>query len=104
MFSLAGIPPTVGFMGKFYIFEAVIRAKLVPLAIWGVVNSLISVYYYIRVVYVMYMKPSEEESYDGRSWESVFTAGVLAILILFLGILPGGLYRLAEITFTLMAF
>ncbi len=104
MFSLAGIPPTVGFMGKFYIFNAVIRANLVPLAVIGVVNSLISVYYYLRVVYVMYMKSAEEESYDGRNWESVFTAGVLALMVIFLGILPGGLYRLAEITFRLMAY
>ncbi len=104
MFSLAGIPPTVGFMGKFYIFEAVVRADLVPLAIWGVVNSLISVYFYLRVVVVMYMKPSGEDSYDGRSWESAFAVSILAFLILFLGVLPAGLHRLAEFTFRLMAF
>ncbi|MFO7653943.1 MAG: NADH-quinone oxidoreductase subunit N [Candidatus Krumholzibacteriia bacterium] len=104
MFSLAGIPPTVGFMGKFYIFEAVVRAGLVPLAIWGVVNSLISVYYYLRVVVVMYMKPTEEESYDGRNWESAFTAGVLAVLVIFLGILPGGLYYLATGTFASVTY
>jgi NADH-quinone oxidoreductase subunit N len=104
MFSLAGIPPTVGFMGKFYIFEAVVRAGLIPLAILGVVNSLVSVYYYLRVVVVMYMKPDEDESYRGENWESSFTAGVLALLIVFLGVMPGGLYRLAARTFELMAY
>ncbi len=104
MFSLGGIPPTVGFMAKFYVFEAVVRADLVPLAIWGVLNSLLSVYYYLRVVVVMYMRPAEEPAYDGRSWESAFAAGILAVLVLFLGIVPGALHRLAEVTFRLMAF
>jgi NADH-quinone oxidoreductase subunit N len=91
-------------MGKFYIFEAVVRADLIPLAIWGVINSLISVYYYIRVVVVMYMKPSEEESYAGENWESAVTAVVLALLVLFLGVLPGGLYQQATVVFQYMAF
>ena len=104
LFSLAGIPPTVGFMGKFYVFEAVVRAELVPLAIWGVINSLLSVYYYLRVVVVMFMKPAEEGAYDGRSWESTFAVSVLAFLVIFLGVVPGGLHRLSELTFRLMAF
>ncbi len=100
MFSLAGIPPTVGFMGKFYVFGAAVKADLVPLAVWGVVNSLLSVYYYLRVVVVMYMRPAEEPAYEGRSWESLFAVSVLALLILLLGVLPGGLQRLAEATFS----
>ncbi len=104
LLSLAGIPPTVGFMGKFYVFAAVVRADLIPLAIWGVVNSLLSVYYYLRVIVVMYMKPAHAEAYDGRSWESAFAVTILAILTLFLGVLPEGLRRLAEVTFRLMAF
>jgi NADH-quinone oxidoreductase subunit N len=104
MLSLAGIPPTVGFMGKLYIFESVVRADLVPLAIWGVVNSLLSVYYYLRVVVVMYMQPAEEAAYDGRSWESSFAVSILAFLVLFLGVMPGALHRLSEVTFRLMAF
>jgi NADH-quinone oxidoreductase subunit N len=104
MLSLAGIPPTVGFMGKLYIFEAVVRADLVPLAVWGVVNSLLSVYYYLRIVVVMYMQPAEETVYDGRSWESSFAVSILAFLVLFLGVMPGALHRLSEVTFRLMAF
>ncbi len=104
MFSLAGIPPTVGFIGKFYIFDAVVKAGLIPLAVWGVVNSLLSVYYYLRVVVVMYMRPAGEDAYDGRSWESTFAAGVLALIVLFLGTFPGVLHRLAAATFHMLAF
>jgi len=104
LFSLAGIPPTVGFMGKFYVFEAVVRAGLVPLAVWGVVNSLLSVYYYLRVVVTMYMTPAEEGSYDGRAWQSALAVSVLAILTIALGVLPGGVQRLAETAFRTIAF
>jgi len=103
MFSLAGIPPTAGFMGKFYIFSTVVKAGLVPLAIWGVINSLLSVYFYLRVIVVMYMQsPEGEDVHDGRSWESLFAAGMIALLLLFLGVWPGGLQRLAEATFRTM--
>lgn len=103
MFALAGIPPTAGFMAKFYVFGAVVKADLVPLAVWGVVNSLLSVYYYLRVVVVMYMQPAGETVYEGRSWETQLAVGLLALLILFLGCWPGGLQRLAEATFQAMA-
>ena len=60
MFSLAGIPPTGGFLAKFYIFSAAIDRGLISLAIIGVLNSAVSVYYYLRVVVQMYMRESEE--------------------------------------------
>ena len=104
MFSLAGIPPTVGFVGKFYIFDAVVKAGMVPLAVWGVINSLLSVYYYLRVVVVMYMHPAGDEAYDGRSWESTFATGILALIVLLLGVYPGALFRMAAITFRYFAF
>jgi len=104
MFSLAGIPPTVGFVGKFYIFDAVVKADLVWLAVFGVVNSLLSVFYYLRVIVKMYMKPEEEDVYSGSNWETAFTAGVLALLVLFLGVFPGSLFDLASLTFRMLAF
>ncbi|NBT94000.1 MAG: NADH-quinone oxidoreductase subunit N [Chloroflexi bacterium] len=55
MLSLAGIPPTVGFVGKFYIFTAAVQADYAWLAVIGLLSSVISVYYYLRVVYQMYM-------------------------------------------------
>jgi NADH-quinone oxidoreductase subunit N len=95
MFSLAGIPPTAGFMGKFYIFSAAIQAKYIGLAIIGVLNSVISVYYYLRVTVVMYMGQGEAEPAAGR----LSPALVLAVLIAILGTLQLGLFpsRLLEV-------
>ena len=55
MFSMAGIPPTVGFMGKFYIFTAAIKSGFIWLAVIGVINSVISLYFYLRVIVYMYI-------------------------------------------------
>ncbi|MGN6820230.1 MAG: NADH-quinone oxidoreductase subunit NuoN [Sphingomonas sp.] len=54
MFSLAGIPPLFGFMGKFYVFQAATNAGLYPLAVFGALGSVIGAYYYIRVVKTMF--------------------------------------------------
>ncbi len=59
MLSLAGIPPTLGFFGKFYVFMAAIEQDMYWLAFWGVISSVISVYYYLRPVGVMYMAEGE---------------------------------------------
>ncbi len=99
MLSLAGIPPMVGFMAKFYLFSAVIKAGLIPLAIVGVINSLISVYYYLRVLVVMYMKEPEEDSYDGKEMVSVVMAGFLALLVITLGVIPDSFHRMAMLVF-----
>ena len=56
MLSLGGIPPTAGFMGKFWLFSAAIDAGYYWLAVIGVLNSAISLYYYIRIVVFMYLK------------------------------------------------
>ena len=89
----------VGFMAKFYIFSAVIKAGLVPLAIIGVINSLISVYYYLRVIVVMYMQEGDENSYDGTEWVSVAASGLLALLVIYMGVMPDVFHRAAEIVF-----
>jgi NADH-quinone oxidoreductase subunit N len=96
MLSLAGIPPMVGFMSKFYLFSVVIRAGLIPLAIFGVINSLISVFYYLRVLVVMYMKEGEENSYEGEEWVSVAMSGTLALIVIYMGLLPDSFHRMAE--------
>ncbi len=88
MFSLAGIPPTGGFMGKFYIFSAAIQANHIGLAIIGVLNSVISVFYYLRITVVMYMGQGEAESVPGR----LSPALGLAVLIAILGTLQLGLF------------
>lgn len=61
MFSFTGVPPTLGFIGKFYLFRTVIEGGYVGLALIGVLTSLISAYYYLRVVVVMYMRDGEPE-------------------------------------------
>lgn len=105
LFSLAGIPPLVGFMAKFYIFQALVQAGLIKLAIFGVINSLISVYYYLRVTVLMYMhEPEADYSYQGTEWVSVVTSSVLALLVIYLGVQPGAFHRAAEVIFRNMTF
>ena len=96
MFALAGIPPTAGFVGKFYIFSAAVQAGYIWLAIIGVMNSLVSVFYYLRITVLMYMKPAEADlgpvdfAPAQTAVVALTAAGVLAI-----GIFPGSLYNLA---------
>lgn len=94
MLSLTGLPPTAGFVGKFYIFRAALQADLIWLALVGVVTSLISAYYYLRVVIVMYMKQGEPEV-RSELWlnGSVALAAVATFLF---GILPAPLFALAS--------
>jgi len=87
MFSLAGIPPTAGFVGKFYIFSSAIKAGYIGLAIIGVLNSALSVYYYLRVTVMMYMRNSEKEL--GRLDLSPTMA--IALIIAVLGTLQIGI-------------
>jgi NADH-quinone oxidoreductase subunit N len=97
LLSLAGIPLTAGFAGKFFIFRAAIESHLVWLAILGVLNSAISVYYYLRVIVIMYMtEPTEEHA---RVPVPLSTAVVLSLAlygIFQLGIFPDLLLNLAR--------
>jgi NADH-quinone oxidoreductase subunit N len=91
LFSLAGIPPTAGFMGKFYIFSAAIKEGYLGLAIVGVINSVISVYYYLRVTVAMYMKSPDIT--DEIPIRGLFSpACILAIIISAYGVLRLGLF------------
>ena len=89
MLSLAGIPPTAGFVGKFYIFSAAIQANQIVLAVVGVLASVISVYFYIRVIYLMYMvEPSREFAAPARARWALAAAWVAGIGVLALGLYP----------------
>jgi NADH-quinone oxidoreductase subunit N len=94
MFSLAGIPPTAGFIGKFYIFGAAIQQGHVWLAVIGVMASLVSVYYYLRVVVLMYMRPAASEApfLIPANAAIALALGLAVVGILFLGVYPGPLY------------
>ncbi len=97
MLSLTGIPPTGGFSAKFYVFGAAIEAELYWLVLVGVITSVISGYYYLRVVYLMYMFDGEGQLITGRALQ--FAVFVMAISTLVLGLFPEGLFNLtAEAT------
>ncbi|MDP7570502.1 MAG: NADH-quinone oxidoreductase subunit NuoN, partial [Myxococcota bacterium] len=91
MVALTGIPPTVGFFAKFGIFLAAVNAGFVGLAIIGVLMSAVSVYYYLRIPVLMYMREPEEQAprLETSSGE-IFVLGLCAIAVLFLGIFPNG--------------
>lgn len=93
MLSLTGIPPTIGFVGKFYVFRAAIASNLIWLALVGVLTSLISAFYYLRVIVVMYMHSGEPKTHS-EGWLN-FSVAVAALATLVLGIIPGPLLALA---------
>jgi NADH-quinone oxidoreductase subunit N len=97
MFSLGGIPPTAGFVGKFYIFGGAIREGFITLAVIGVLNSVLSMVYYLRVVVAMYMRPADATSHLIPANGAIGTALVLAVAgILFFGVYPGPLFETAQ--------
>ena len=81
MLSLGGIPPTAGFMGKLYVFSVAIKANLIPLAIVGVLNSVVSVFYYLRVTVAMYMQEPQGDPVP-VSWTVPAALGVVIALAL----------------------
>jgi NADH-quinone oxidoreductase subunit N len=97
MFALAGIPPTAGFMGKFAIFAAAIEGNETPLAILGIITAAISVYYYLRVVAVLYMHaPATETSAHRASNAETAALCLTGFIILLLGVYPGPLMTLVD--------
>lgn len=96
LLSLGGFPPTVGFVAKWYIFAAALQKGLIALVVLGVLTSVISVFFYLRVVVMMYM--SEERAPGHRPAPSgLALAGMwIALLVVFyLGVLPGQLIAIA---------
>ncbi len=97
MFSLAGIPPTAGFMGKFYIFSAAVEAHYPGLAVIGVLNSVVSVYFYLRLIVVMYMSDATtERPLVPLSVPAIWAVALSAVGTLQLGLFPARLLDLAR--------
>jgi NADH-quinone oxidoreductase subunit N len=103
LFSLAGIPLTIGFFGKFYLISAGIENYQWLLIIALVVNSAISIYYYLRIVVAMFSKPTEEEisNYNLRINPSIaigssFALACLFIALIWLGVYPTGVMNLID--------
>jgi NADH-quinone oxidoreductase subunit N len=90
MFSLAGIPPMAGFFAKFYVFLAAVKAGLYPLAVIGVVASVVGAYYYVRIVKIIYFdEPAPAfESDMGASLAGIITASGVFTLFFLLGAAP----------------
>ncbi len=82
MLSFIGVPPTLGFMGKFYLFRTVLEGGFVWLAVIGVLTSLLSAYYYLRVVVNMYMHEGDPEIYRDRLIQLVSVVGAAAVVLL----------------------
>jgi NADH-quinone oxidoreductase subunit N len=103
LFSLTGLPPTGGFIGKFYLFAAVIKQKYYWLALIGVLNSVIALYYYARIVKAMFLEEARDSS---KVPVSAFPATVLVLLavpVLLLGIYWAPVKDFVDVSFQMLA-
>ena len=96
MFSLAGIPPTAGFVGKLYVFMSAINAGYTWLVIVAVIFSALSAYFYLRIVMYMYMREPKETVVLTTSFSNGVALGITAAAVLFIGVLPSFLLNLAK--------
>ena len=100
MLSLAGFPPLAGFAGKFYVFRSAVLAGHLNLAIIGVLNSLLSVIYYLRVIVAMYMEEGGAEGKSIRQAPFIYLAVTIAVIgTVYLGILPGSALNWSRLAF-----
>jgi NADH-quinone oxidoreductase subunit N len=104
MISLIGMPPAAGFIGKFYIFSTAVQHDLLWLVVIAILNSVISAYYYLRVVKVMWTgEPASSEKVESSG--SLRLALVLSCLgVVVFGIFPGILTRLADVAARMFGF
>jgi len=96
MSSLAGIPPTAGFVGKFYVFMALIHRGMVGLAIIAVLMSVVAAYFYIRIVMLMYMKEPAATFEIARTRGMYYALAVATAGTILLGVFPAYLIKIAE--------
>lgn len=96
MFSLTGIPPTAGFIGKFYLFMAAVNSGYTWLAVVAVIFSSISAYFYLRIVMYMYMKEPKAEVVLSTSNPASLALAVTLAAVLVIGVFPSGIIDLAR--------
>jgi NADH-quinone oxidoreductase subunit N len=97
LFSLAGVPPTAGFIGKLYIFKAAVGAQLYGLAVLGVLTSVLGAFYYLRVILYMYMRPAVDEGEAGVASPALsFALAVAAGVVVVFGLFAEPVVKLAE--------
>ncbi|HTK80954.1 MAG TPA: NADH-quinone oxidoreductase subunit N [Bacteroidota bacterium] len=99
MLSLAGLPPFGGFFGKYYIFVAAVNSNLTWLAIIGVVMSVVSVYYYLRLVMVMYFQENDSEVTAKPAMASFVVLAIATLAVLQLGVFPSSLLSIINTLF-----
>jgi NADH-quinone oxidoreductase subunit N len=95
MFSMAGIPPFVGFLGKYFVFTAAVQQGMWTLAVIGVLTSVVGAYYYIRIVKVMYFDPAAE-TFDARPGSISFVAAASGLFTTLFFFYPGPVVAAAE--------
>jgi len=98
LLSLAGIPPTAGFMGKYFLFLAAVDKGLILLAVAGAVNSVISLFYYFRIVRVLFMEDAWSDTTFAPSLSVGFVLAVSALVCFVLGVLPALLSNFAAVS------
>jgi NADH-quinone oxidoreductase subunit N len=96
LFALAGIPPFAGFFGKYYVFLAAVKANMVWLAVVGVLTSVVSAYYYLRVVVLMYFKEGEADLPVQPSIATIVVIILCAVAVLLLGLFPSAVVQIAQ--------
>ncbi|MEX2420251.1 MAG: NADH-quinone oxidoreductase subunit N [Actinomycetota bacterium] len=89
LLSLAGIPPTVGFVAKVRVFQAATQAGFWPLALIGVLASVVAAFFYLRVIVLMFMREPEEDTVPDETLLPRLTLAVPAALVIVLGVFPG---------------
>jgi len=104
LISLIGMPPAAGFMAKFYIFSAAVQNDLLWLVVIAAINSVISAYYYLRVVKVMWFAEPASAEKVPSSFMPGLSLALCCLGVLLLGIIPGLLMKLAQIATRLFSF
>ncbi len=100
LLSLAGIPPTAGFIGKYYIFAGLIETKHTALAVIAVLNAAVSVFYYLRIVAAMFMKESADKTRLSLSPGILVAMSVALVFTLWIGFYPDPFINLARELFS----
>jgi NADH-quinone oxidoreductase subunit N len=97
LLSLAGIPPAAGFFGKFYLFQAAVNSNLTWLAMIGVLNSIVALYYYLVVIKIMYVdEGKDQDKAIAIPRPYAWALGITAVVVLVLGVLPGQIVNWAQ--------
>ena len=101
MFSMAGIPPTVGFFAKFGVLQALVNAHFTWLAVLALIFAVIGAYYYIYVIKVMYFEVPKQNTPIKTSWDMQLAISVNGLLMLGLGLFPGVLFGICRAVFAI---